>query len=175
MRHIPSLIHHPAFPALLALALCGGCALFRPARPERFQVESSALDTLDILYIPDTETPRFKFPARLTFFGSGQIRLRSGLSPQVMDSFASDPTHPHWNHYHEDNAGVRPEEITVIFQRLVDAGMVYANITGPKNPDPLGLPRLQIAGKINGHKIIRTTENPEMIAIVEHILDWFAR
>lgn len=175
MRRIQSFLRHPAIPALVVLMVSGGCTLFRAKGPERFRVEGSSLDSLDIRYNPDPENSRFQIPARLTIFGSGQIRLRSGLSPQVMDSFASDPTHPHWNHYYEDNAGFRPEEIRDLFQRLVDAGMVYSNITGPKRQEALELPNLQMAGKINGHKIVRFTDDPEIVGIVENLLNWFAR
>ncbi len=156
-----------ALPFLAGMLVMPGCRLFRSNEPLRFSVQSTALDALEILYIPDPASG--EPPARMTLLGSGHVNLRRGLSPRVMDAFSAEVDHPDWHHYREDSLSVSLEEMKAVFQRFVDLGLFLPSaqaIPQPETPFPV----VRITGRMNRHRVHRRVTEPVLIQLIESIM-----
>ncbi len=149
-----------------------GCMTFQAPQPERFEVRSTGLDVLEIVYLAAPEAADGGGSVtRLTLFGSGMMRLREGTSPRVLDGFAADTDHPNWQDVRENRLNASMEAMTSVFQRFVDLGLVYPPRRHPRRPSEPGFPLVRVVGKIQGRPVHRILHEPELIDLVEVLIE----
>ena len=158
-----------AAPFLLAAAGCASVDSEGRLRHKQFEVKGSGLDWLEIVYEPAPGDPRFPYPVRLSFVGSGSLEMKSGPSPLVEDSMSQDVRNPHWNDYVRETVTFTPDEMKEAFQTLVDEGLVAT--PSPPSPDELSTPHVQYAGTINTEKFRYRTDNARLVALVEAAME----
>ena len=176
----------PVRAALRLLALGGalaaalaGCAVPANVREgslvgKRFEVRSSSLNWAVIAYTPREGDRDFRFPCRLSLFGSGEIQFRTGRSPLVFDDFSQKIDDPHWNEIVEDRVNVGDEAMRDILQSLVDAGVFHDDwhrVRAGEEPRP---PMVRIRAKVDGNETLRVVDNRRVVRIVERLLVPFA-
>lgn len=165
MHALPSLLR-PLLPLLtlpLLLVLASpGCAL---TQPKRFTVRESSLNWVEIVYM-GTNQPAST--ARISLIGNGNIQMRSGTSPRVLDDFAADTAHPNWNDYRQQEVQLPAAEMRQIFQSLVNRG---AYDPEPKRaPDDPLLPMARLNGRLDGDLFFRHTTEPGLIEVVSSLM-----
>ena len=151
---LPSL----AVAAALAVVAAAGC-VYAPTEKlphKQFDVVESGLDNATFLYHPAENDRRFRWPCRLELYGTGAAVLRTGPSPQVVDSFSQDITHRSWNSFVEDRRNFTPAQMRGVFQVFVDEGLVPSRGVREEGP---ALPLLQCSGTIGPNKFVRITRN----------------
>lgn len=156
--------------SLCCLLSVAGCARFGAPRPLSFRVGSSGLDIVEVLYLPAPDHPDIQAPSRLVLFGSGRIKLVSGTSPRVVDGFSIALEDPRWDDYRESAVNLSMTEMTALFQRLVNAGLVYPLRKPPKPPPGHDLPVVRAAGKIGGNSFNRVVFEDDLVFLFEHII-----
>lgn len=161
------------------LLLLGGCTVPANVREgdlvgKHFDVRTSGLNWAEIAYTPREGDPDFRYPCRLSLFGSGEIQFRTGRSPLVFDDFSHKVDDPYWNEIVEDRVHIGDEAMRDIFQSLVDAGVFYDDwhrMSSGETPRP---PMVRIRAKIDGNETLRVVDNRRVVRIVERLLPPFS-
>ncbi len=156
-------------PALLVAAGCASVDSEGRLRHRQFDVKGSGLDWLEVAYEPAPGDPRFPYPVRLSFSGSGRLEMKTGPSPRIADPFSQDYRNPHWNDVVEESAMFEPDEMRAAFQQLVDEGLV-ATPSPPDVPE-LKRPFVQYAGTLNFEKFRYHTDNARLVRLFEAALE----
>ncbi len=161
------------------LLSAGGCAVPANVREgdlagKRFEVEVSSLNWAVIAYTPRAGDRDFRFPCRLSLFGSGEIQFRTGRSPQVFDEFSHRVDDPHWNELVEDRVNIGEEAMRDVFQQLVDAGVFYEQWHRVRRGEEPRPPMVRVRAKIDGNETLRIVDNRRVVRIVERLLEPFA-
>ncbi len=105
--------------ALLAAAVVGGCASFIDY--PYFTVKESGLNWVSIRHYSYRTKPIQRVAVRMD--GNGMVTVREGSSLLVTHPFAANHNDPNWNDVVETRITLPREEITRIFQMLVDQGL----------------------------------------------------
>ena len=133
---------------LLTATLCGCLSYFENPF---FTVKESGLNWIYIRHYSYRTEPVQRVSVRID--GNGIITVREGTSMLVTDPFAKDHTNPNWHDIVETRVTIQREEVTRLFQALVDEGLfkerrkgdsvntnesiaVSANIQGKTCSDP---------------------------------------
>lgn len=156
--------------AAATAAVLSGCALFfeKPLT----EVNDSQLNWITVRYHP--ATPGMK-PCRLEIVGVGSVEFRQGRSPLVFDSFSHDINNPNWGDIVEEKLGVPPEQARWMMQLFVDAGLSteFSRMRKLKGKDledaSAGI--AAISAKLNGKLFRVKTNNPEITAVIDSIID----
>jgi len=156
--------------AATAAILLSGCALFfeKPLT----EVNDSQLNWITVRYHP--ATPGMK-PCRLEIVGVGSVEFRQGRSPLVFDSFSHDINNPNWGDIVEEKLGVPPEQARWMMQLFVDAGLPtefkrMRKLKG-KDLEDASAGIAAISAKLNGKLFRVKTNNPEITAVIDNIID----
>ena len=160
-----------AVAAAVAAATAAGCAAYGPDErlPHRqYDVVQSGLDNATFLYTPAPRDRRFRWPCRLEIYGTGAAVLRTGPSPQVVDSFAQDVTDRSWNSFVEERKEFTPAQMRDVFQVFVDEGIVPSRNVREEGP---ALPFLRCAGTIGPNKFVRATRNRLLVDAFEDFVE----
>lgn len=157
--------------ALAALSLvASGCALFG-GRPLR-EVSDSQLNWLNVRFHPSSKDQK---PASLNIVGVGSVEFKQGRSPLVFNSFSQDVDNPLWGDIEEEKLGVTPAQARWMMQLFVDAGLtteakrMRSIPAAERNVANDGI--AVITAKLNGEIYRARTNNPEIISVVEAIID----
>ena len=142
---------------------------------EKFPVETSSLDWLEIAYTPRTNDPDFPLPCRLSLLGSGEMTYYTGRSPRVWDNFSMKREDPNWNDFWEDRIHIGEESMTKLLQSFVDLGVVPPAPARMVTGDPPSPPSVKIRGKISGKTVYRVTDNRKVVRLVERQFSRFRR
>jgi hypothetical protein len=166
MRSRPPWLFSVALPGIaMAVVLFIGVTGCATLEPKRFDVNESSLNFIEITWLSTNQPMKF---TRISLLGNGNILLRRGASPRVLDSFAADLEHPDWNDYHEQTCMLTAREMHQIFQAFVNRG-IY-----DEEPKPLpGTPKLPMAkifGRLNTKDFFRHTIDPDLLEIVTSLL-----
>ncbi len=105
--------------ALLAVAVVSGCASFIDY--PYFTVKESGLNWVSIRHYNYRVKPIQRVAIRMD--GNGIVTVREGSSMLVTNPFAANHTDPNWNDVVETRITLPSEEVTRIFQMLVDQGL----------------------------------------------------
>ncbi len=162
-----------ALVSMLCLACGGGCASWS-GRPEtlRFEVSISNLDWVEIAYLPAPGDPLFQQPCRLSLMGSGEIEFRTGRSPRLWDSFSDAVEDPDWNDLYEDRRHVGQDRMQELYQQFVDAGLFPRYTRHLIALDGSG-PGIRINAQIGRERVLRLTDDPRIVRVVERMLRLF--
>ena len=168
-RHISFFIFRFSFAAAL-VAAASGCAYAPTERlpHKQYEVVESGLDNATFLYLPAPDDRRFRWPCRLELYGTGAAVLRTGPSPQVVDSFAQDVTDRSWNAYVEARKEFTPAQMRAVLQVFVDEGLVPSRRVRESGP---ALPVLKCAGTIGPNKFVRQTRNRLLADVFEDFVE----
>jgi hypothetical protein len=164
----------------LALLAATGCVVPANVRNgdlngKQFEVSESSLNWAEIVYTPRKGDPDFRFPCRITLYGSGEVQFRTGRSPLVIDDFSQKVNDPYWNEIVVDRIHIGDEAMRDVFQQLIEAGIFYKDfhrISKGEDPKP---PMARIRAKFDGKDTLRVVDNRRVIRIVERILGQVAR
>lgn len=151
--------------AIAAAAMACGCMTHGP----RFPVSSSQLNWLEIAYRPAAQGAN---PVRISLLGTGAITMRTGSSPQIMNTFSVDTRSSSWNDIEEIRADIPQDEMQAIFQQFIDTGITdspRSDKNAGKNP---GKPFAMFGGRIDREKIRRKTDDPALMKMVERLAKW---
>ena len=160
--HSSLVTRHSSLAAVIAAAAAiaaAGCAAYGPTEKlphKQYDVVESGLDNATFLYRPSPRDRRFRWPCRLEIYGTGTAILKTGPSPQVVDSFSQDVTDRSWNSFVEERRQFTPREMRAVFQVFVDEGIVPSRSVREEGP---ALPLLQCSGTIGRNKFVRITRN----------------
>ena len=162
--------------ACLALLAAAGCIVPANVRDgdlkgKHFEVSDSSLNWAEIVYTPRKGDPDFRYPCRITLFGSGEVQFRTGRSPLVIDDFSQKVNDPYWNEIVMDRVHIGNEAMRDVFQQLVDAGVFYDDwhrVSNGEDPKP---PMARIRAKFDGNDTLRIVDNRRVVRIVERVLD----
>lgn len=120
-RYLSNCCRWATRPLLLAgLASALGCA---SVREDRFTVQSSALDYLQIVrtHIPEGEDrPQ---TIRLDLTGSGYLQLTAGRSERVRSGFWQESQSADWSDWRRDYVVLSPARTRTYYQAFVNAGI----------------------------------------------------
>ena len=141
---------------------------------KQFEVKESSLNWAEIAYTPATGDPDFRHPCRLSLNGSGEVRFRTGRSPQVFDDFSHKVNDPYWNDLVEDRVHIGEEKMRDFFQQLVDAGVFQEEWRRMSTGDEPRPPMVRIRAKVDGNEALRLVDNRRVVHIVEQLLQPFA-
>ncbi len=156
--------------AAIAAATAAGC-VYAPTEKlphKQYDVVESGLDNATFLYHPAPRDTRFRWPCRLELYGTGAAVLRTGPSPQVVDSFAHDINDRSWNSFVEERKQFTPAEMRDVLQVFVDEGLVPSRGVREEGP---ALPLLQCAGTIGPNKFVRDTRNRLLADVFEDFVE----
>ena len=173
MSGLSSLVtRHSSLAAIAAAAAiaASGCAYAPTERlpHKQYEVVESGLDNATFLYLPAENDRRFRWPCRLELYGTGSAVLRTGPSPQVVDSFAQDVTHRSWNALVEERKEFTPAQMSAVFQVFVDEGLVPSRGVREEGPER---PFLKCAGTIGPNKFVRQTRNRLILDVFEDFVE----
>ncbi len=142
---------------LLPLLLLTGCASdwYMPA--EKFQVERSRLNWVQILYQAQEDAPRIRCDMR----NDGMITILEGRSVTVGDDFNIDYEKATFGDVRKYHYTMPPDLFRETLQVLVDSGLLERKT--PDEDDPV-YPKVLIKANINHHKIDKFTADPDLIA-----------
>jgi hypothetical protein len=104
---------------LLAALACYGCVNL--VDNPHFAVKESGLNWVSIRHYNYRAQPIQRVDMRLD--GSGIVTMREGASLLVTNPFAANNVDPNWNDIVESRITIPREEMTRIFQMLVDQGL----------------------------------------------------
>ncbi len=144
-------------------------------RGNRFPVETSSLDWLEIAYTPRSNDPDFPLACRLSLLGSGEMTYRTGRSPLVWDDFSTKRDDPDWNDIWEARVHIGEQSMTALLQSFVDLGIVPPETARMVAGEPPSPPLVKIRGKIAGKSIYRVVDNRKVVRLVERQLLRFRR
>ena len=105
---------------LATIASALGCTSMRE---DRFVVQSSALDYMQIIrsHVPHgSDRPE---TLRLDLTGSGHLQLTAGRSERVRSGFWQEPSSPDWSDWRRDYVVLSPARTRAYFQAFVNAGV----------------------------------------------------
>ncbi len=153
--------------AAIALAAACGCA----THGRRFPVSPSQLNWLEIAYRPAKQGA---YPCRISILGTGSITMRTGSSPQIMNSFSVDTRSSSWNDVDEIRADIPPDEMQAILQQFVDSGITDSPRSDKKAGQAPGKPVVMIGGRIDREKIRRMTDDEKLVKMTERLIKWMA-
>lgn len=152
------------------LAISSGCAIFgdKPLR----EVSDSQLNWLNVRFHPASSSSK---PASINIVGVGSVEFKQGRSPLVFNSFSHDVNNPLWGDIEEEKLGVTPEQARWMMQLFVDAGLTTEAKRMRRIPeaernsaaDGIAI----ITAKLNGDMFKVRTNNPDIISVVEAIID----
>ncbi len=161
---------------LLALSM-SGCASLQMSspflKPPRWTVELSSLDHVAMKWTPGqritSESPR---TILVELMGNGYLTMASGSGGSVNDPFAharegfapADET--------RNQVVISEKETEQFFQRLVDTGF-FEDKLGLSGGKTHSGPSLLIFAKINGRKLIQSTDDPETMRLFRVLLKAF--
>lgn len=159
---------------LLAVAcvamLFTGCALF--AKKPLKQVNDSQLNWLTVRYHPAGTSVK---PSSINIVGVGSVEFKQGRSPLVFNSFSQDVDNPLWGDITEEKLGVTPAQARWMMQLFVDAGLTTEAKrmrTIPANEREKAENGIAIiTAKLNGKVFRARTNNPEIIDVINAIID----
>jgi len=160
-----------ARPCLVALALLTigcGCSIFKGKKPLSM-VTASQLNWLEITYLPGAEQP----PVQFSLMGSGFVRIRRGNSPLVANDFTQDVTNIQWGDIQTDQINVQPADLHLIFQSLVDRGLMREPDKAFVASASRGVPTAHINGTLNYEHVKRVAVEPELIGFIRDLLKLF--
>ena len=103
---------------LLTATLCGCLSYFENPF---FQVKESGLNWVSIRQYNYRTEPVQRVSVRID--GNGIVTVREGSSMLVTDPFAKDHTSPNWHDVIESRVTIQRDEVTRLFQALVDEGL----------------------------------------------------
>ncbi len=155
----------------LATLLGSGCALLE-RKPTI--VSDSQLNWLAVKYRPlDPARP----PCRIEIVGAGYLDFMIGASPLVADSFATDTENINWDKMNHEKLGMQPGEARRLMQFFVDGGLLQsAKKRGRRQLDDPDVPGIALfRWRINGDAGGSLTSDPELLAIVEDIINHLSR
>lgn len=142
---------------------------------DRFTVDPSSLDWLEIAYTPRRNDPDFPQTCRLSLLGSGEMTFRTGRSPLVWDDFSTKREDPNWNDIWEDRIHIGEDAMGELLQSFVDLGVVPPKTVRMVSGEPPSPPMVKIRGKIAGKAVYRVVDNRKVVRLVERQLLRFRR
>lgn len=104
---------------LLGVSVLCGCQSFMDN--PFFTVEESGLNWISIRHYNYRSSPIQRVCVRID--GNGIVTVRDGSSLLVTNPFASNTEDPHWNDARESRITLSREEVTPLFQMLVNQGL----------------------------------------------------
>lgn len=104
--------------------------------------------------------------------GTGSITMRTGSSPQVMNSFSVDTRSSSWNDVDEIRADIPQDEMQAIFQQFVDSGITDSPSSDKKAGTIPGKAVVMIGGRLDREKIRRKTDDETIVKMVERLVKW---
>ncbi len=129
----------------VALTLVIGC--FNPffTNPH-FRVEESGLNWIEVYskQIPGAQLTRLRID------GSGIVKVRSGSSPLVGDSYAKDPANASWEDIRNSQLTIPRQEVVQIFQELVNNGLFVEQKMQDDSPSNH---LIRVSGNIDNHTV----------------------
>ncbi len=143
--------------ALFASLLCCGCATDWYLPEEKFVVQDSRLNWVQIFYQAKENAPRI----RCDMTNNGVITVLEGHSVTVGDDFNIEYDKKHFGDVRKYHYTMPPEMFTETLQVLVNVGLLERDT--PTEEDPV-YPKVLVKANINHHKIDKFTANPELIA-----------
>jgi hypothetical protein len=103
------------------IVVFAGCR-YSPVDQPYFTVKSSALNWVEIRQY---ETGGRETRIRLRIDGNGVVNVRDGTSALVGNTFAANIKSENWDDIRENRISIPEEDVLLIFQSLVDAGLFY--------------------------------------------------
>lgn len=144
---------------LLALALLplAACSPYWYKLPEKFTVQDSRLNWVQIFYQASESAPRVRCDMR----DSGMITILEGKSVTVGDDFNIEYAKPNFGDVRKYYYKMDPEMFRQTLQLLVDAGLLKEEKI--KEGDPV-YPKVLVRGNVNHRVVEKFTVNPDLIA-----------
>ncbi len=149
---------------LLVSLLCWtGCNAYWYRGPEKFTVQNSNLNWVQIYYQATESAPRMRCDMR----NGGKVTLLEGHSVTVGDDFNIDYEAATFGDVRKYYYSMSSDMYTGTLQLLVDAGLLEH--TEPKEDDPI-YPKVMIYANIDHNVIKKFTTDPELIAEIRSLL-----
>ncbi len=142
---------------LLPLMLLTGCASDWYMPPEKFTVEQSRLNWVQILYQAKEDAPRIRCDMR----NDGIITVLEGHSVTVGDDFNIEYDKATFGDIRKYHYTMPPDLFRETLQVLVNAGLLERKPA--EEEDPV-YPKVLIKANINHRKIDKFTADPDLIA-----------
>ncbi len=146
---------------LLLAGLMSGCASLRQ---DRFQVNLSALDYLQIVQTEQASTNAPPVTTRIDLSGSGYLEMKTGRSERVRSGFWTDPASPAWQDIRTHQRVLPAAETQAFFQAFVHAG-VFDKQTRRRKNDPE--PSLAILIAVGRKKTLLLTGEPVYLQLFQ--------
>ncbi len=166
--------------ALLALALLPmiGCKstwdkMYAP--PEQFDVQTSRLNWLDVMY---AKTERDS-PVKIRLFDGGMVRAEWGTSELVQNQYAYKSEQANWNDRQVKTQTLTTEHFDATLQSLINAGLYRYEDAGEieqrRKAGSLPKQKVFIRANINGHTLSKYTFNEFVIEEIEALVTQYTR
>ncbi len=149
--------------SLFALVCCTGCNAYWYRSAEKFTVQESNMNWVQIYYQASESSPRMRCDMR----NNGQIILLEGNSVTVGDDFNIDYKAANFGDVRKYHYTMPPEMYTDTLQALVNVGLLEHKT--PEEGDPV-YPKVMILANIDHTVMKRFTTNPELIAEIRSLL-----
>ncbi len=153
--------------SILAVAV-SGCSMF-PGPDPAMRVCDSQLNRLEIQYLPGLGDPL----VRLSILGSGYLRIQRGVSPLVTNDFSQNVICSQWGDIQVDQINLQPAEALMIFQTLVDRGLLREPDKAFQSTAQRGGATAIITGTLNNEAIARNAIEPELLGYIRHLITIF--
>lgn len=133
-------------------------------------LEPTPLDYMQFVYQPAAHGDTIsKFPVKLELYGSGYMKMVTGRSSRVTDSFWKKTDDPHWHDLRSRQTTIPKEKVTGYFRAFVQHGF-FKNQDEPETPDGSKLIMLMRIGR---EKEARVTARQEYLDLFKSLLNEF--
>ncbi len=151
---------------LLAILILTGCA---STRQDRFVVQASALDYLQIVRTVQPAGGGLPVTTRVDLSGSGYLQVMTGRSERIRTGFWQDTNAPAWQDLRRDYIVLPPHETLAFFQAFVNAGVFDRRRESRTDPPP----ELAILISVRGRKTLLLTAEPQFLYLYDALLRRF--
>lgn len=149
--------------SLLFLCTGVGCSAYWYRLPEKFEVQNSRLNWVNIYYQADEDAPRI----RCEMSDSGQIMILEGHSVTVGDDFNIEYHKRDFRDIRKYYYSMDPEMFRVTLQMLVDNGLLIREKLDEDSPV---YPKVMIKANINHTTVDKFTVKEDLIAEIRSLL-----
>jgi len=155
--------------SIAGLFLVCGCESLLTPDPY-IQVKPAQLNRLEIVYRPGPDLA----VTRLNISGSGIVEIETGRSPQVANGFAQETKDRAWHDVHRTQQVIAGEDAVMIFQTLVNLGLLKKPEDPPKDAPP-PVATAMVIGNLDGRMISRPVIEPDLLAEIASLSKLFTR
>ena len=145
---------------LVTFIALAGCSSLRQ---DRFVVQSSALDYLQIVRTVQPADGSLPITTRIDLSGSGYLQVMTGRSERIRTGFWQDPDSPAWQDLRRDYVVLPAHETLAFFQAFVNAGLFDSRSERRGAPPP----ELAILMGVRGRKTLLLTAEPQFLYLYE--------